>query len=177
MTHRGGEYRRWIGLGLVFSLLGDILWAWPGDLLVFGLGAFLIAHLCYLKAYLGDCRRLAPIQLLLALLIGATLLGVLIFNGLGNLLIAVSVYVLAISVMLWRALARLGGNVPKRSAQLAAGGALLFACSDSLIGTDRFVLKFAVAPYLIIIAYWLGQWGIAASAFAQKPHHPEPEWA
>jgi len=25
------------------------------------------------------------------------------------------------------------------------------------------------APYLIIIFYWLGQWGIAASAFSQKP--------
>uniref|UniRef100_UPI003F94ADD1 lysoplasmalogenase family protein n=2 Tax=unclassified Pseudomonas TaxID=196821 RepID=UPI003F94ADD1 len=28
------EYRRWIGLGLIFSLLGDVLLAWPGDLFV-----------------------------------------------------------------------------------------------------------------------------------------------
>jgi YhhN-like protein. len=33
-------YRRWISIGLGFSLLGDILLAWPQDLFVFGLGAF-----------------------------------------------------------------------------------------------------------------------------------------
>ena len=38
------EYRRWISLGLIFSLLGDVLLAWPGDLFVFGLGAFLVAQ-------------------------------------------------------------------------------------------------------------------------------------
>jgi len=164
------EYRRWIGLGLIFSLLGDVLLAWPGDLFVFGLGAFLVAHLAYLKAYLRDCRRLAPLPLLLALLIGAGLLGILMSKGLGDLLIPVTIYALAISAMLWRALARLGTDVPKRSALLAAAGALTFAFSDSLIGIDRFVVKFAAAPYLIIIAYWLGQWGIAASAFSQKPN-------
>ncbi|NWB84756.1 lysoplasmalogenase [Pseudomonas gingeri] len=163
------DYRRWIGLGLIFSLLGDVLLAWPGDLFVFGLGAFLVAHLAYLKAYLGDCRRLAPLPLLLALLIGVGLLGILMSKGLGDLLIPVTIYALAISAMLWRALARLGTDVPKRSALLAAAGALTFAFSDSLIGIDRFVVKFAAAPYLIIIAYWLGQWGIAASAFSQKP--------
>src|SRR3546814_14948227 len=39
------EYRRWISLGLIFSVVGDVLLAWPGDLFVFGLGAFLLAHL------------------------------------------------------------------------------------------------------------------------------------
>ena len=69
------DYRRWISLGLIFSLLGDVLLAWPGDLFVFGLGAFLVAHLAYLKAYLSDCRRLAVVPLILALGVGAVLLG------------------------------------------------------------------------------------------------------
>lgn len=47
---------------------------------------------------------------------------------------------------------------------LAALGAGLFVCSDSLIGIDRFVSPFAAAPYLIILTYWLGQWAIASSA-------------
>jgi alkenylglycerophosphocholine/alkenylglycerophosphoethanolamine hydrolase len=163
-----GDFRRWISLGLMFSLLGDVLLAWPGDLFVFGLGAFLIAHLAYLKAYVSDCRRLALLPLLLALGVGAVLLGILIFHGLGPLLIPVIVYGLAISAMLWRALARLGSGVPKRSALLAAGGAVAFVFSDSMIGISRFVVAFEVAPYLIILSYWLGQWGIAASAFAQN---------
>lgn len=163
------DYRRWITLGLLFSLLGDVLLAWPTDLFVFGLGAFLVAHLAYLKTYLSDCRRLALLPLLVALVIGAGLLSLLISRGLGPLLVPVIVYALAISAMLWRALARLGTQVPKRSAVLAAVGALSFAFSDSLIGISRFVTAFDAAPYLIIVFYWLGQWGIAASAFSQKP--------
>ncbi|MCY1411099.1 YhhN family protein [compost metagenome] len=150
-----GPYRRWVVIGLLFSLLGDVLLAWPRDLFVFGLGAFLFAHLAYLKAYLSDTRRLAPLALLLAAGTGAVLLGVLAANGLGELLLPVCVYALAISAMLWRALA-CGG--------LAAAGALAFVFSDSLIGIDRFVMPFAAAPYLIILGYWLGQWGITASA-------------
>lgn len=159
------DYRRWISLGLIFSLLGDVLLAWPGDLFVFGLGAFLVAHLAYLKAYLSDCKRLALMPLMLALGVGAVLLGMLISSGLGPLLVPVIVYGTAISAMLWRALARLGTDVPKRSALLAAGGALAFVFSDSVIGIDRFVAPFHAAPYVIILSYWLGQWGIAASAF------------
>ncbi|ROM72267.1 hypothetical protein BK653_08200 [Pseudomonas brassicacearum] len=165
-----GEYRRWISLGLIFSLVGDVLLAWPGDLFVFGLGAFLLAHLAYLKAYLSDCRRPALLPLALALSIGAVLLGILVSNGLGPLLVPVMAYGLVISAMLWRALARLGTEVPKRSAWLAAAGALAFVFSDSVIGINRFVAPFHAAPYLIIISYWLGQWGITASAFTRKPH-------
>ncbi|MBT2295346.1 lysoplasmalogenase [Pseudomonas fluorescens] len=164
------EYRRWISLGLIFSGVGDVLLAWPGDLFVFGLGVFLLAHLAYLKAYLSDCRRPALLSLALALGLGATLLGILISSGLGPLLVPVIVYGLAISAMLWRALARLGTEVPERSAWLAAAGALAFVFSDSVIGINRFVAPFHAAPYLIIVSYWLGQWGIAASAFSQKPH-------
>lgn len=163
------DYRRWISLGLMFSVLGDVLLAWPGDLFVFGLGAFLVAHLVYLKAYLNDCRRLALAPLMLALGVGALLLGILISHGLGPLLVPVIVYGVAISAMLWRALARLGSDVPKRSALLAAGGALAFVFSDSVIGISRFVVPFQAAPYVIILSYWLGQWGITASAFSQKP--------
>ncbi|MGE8178394.1 lysoplasmalogenase [Pseudomonas fluorescens] len=163
------DYRRWISLGLMFSVLGDVLLAWPGDLFVFGLGAFLVAHLVYLKAYLSDCRRLALAPLMLALGVGALLLGILISHGLGPLLVPVIVYGVAISAMLWRALARLGSDVPKRSALLAAGGALAFVFSDSVIGISRFVVPFQAAPYVIILSYWLGQWGITASAFSQKP--------
>ena len=161
-------YRRWISIGLMFSLLGDILLAWPVDLFVFGLGAFLVAHLAYLKAYLVDCRRPALLPLALALLAGVSLFSVMAAKGLGDLLIPVAVYALAISAMLWRALARLSSHVPKRSAWLAAAGALAFVVSDSLIGIDRFVLPFGAAPYLIILSYWIGQWGIAASVFSQS---------
>jgi uncharacterized membrane protein YhhN len=148
-------YRRWITIGLGFSVLGDLLLAIPADLFVFGLAAFLCAHLAYLRAYCSKTLRPALPALLLSTITGITLLSVLASHGLGPLLIPVALYALAISAMLWRALA-CGG--------VAALGACLFVFSDSLIGIDRFVSPFAAAPYLIILAYWLGQWAIASSA-------------
>ncbi|MDM3887172.1 lysoplasmalogenase [Pseudomonas sp. BCRC 81390] len=148
-------YRRWITLGLALSLLGDILLAIPTDLFVFGLAAFLCAHLAYLRGYCSRTLRPAWPALLLSTITGLTLFGVLARHGLGPLLLPVSAYALAISAMLWRALA---------SGGLAALGAGLFVLSDSLIGIDRFVSPFAAAPYLIILTYWLGQWAIASSA-------------
>ncbi|MDZ3992814.1 lysoplasmalogenase [Pseudomonas sp. Teo4] len=148
-------YRNWISIGLAFSVIGDILLAIPADLFVFGLVAFLCAHLAYLRAYCSSTLQPALPALLLSAITGIILFAVLASHGLGPLLIPVAVYALAISAMLWRALA-CGGA--------AALGACLFVFSDSLIGIDRFVSPFAAAPYLIILAYWLGQWAIASSA-------------
>lgn len=89
--------------------------------------------------------------------------------NLGPLLIPVACYALAISAMLWRALARLGQpGLNITSTRLATIGAALFVLSDSLIGINRFVAPFEAAPMAIMLSYWLGQWGIAASAFKQR---------
>ncbi|MDR0276864.1 MAG: lysoplasmalogenase [Paucimonas sp.] len=148
-------YRRRIMLGLGLSILGDLALAWPNDLFVAGLAAFLCAHLAYLRAYLDKTRQPAIGALLVAALCGTGLFGLLAWYGLGPLLMPVALYALTISAMLWRALA-CGG--------LAGIGAASFVFSDSLIGIDRFVSPFTAAPYLIILFYWLGQWAIAASA-------------
>ena len=167
-----GQYRRWLSIGLLCSLAGDILLDWPADLFVFGLGAFLLAHLAYLRAYLSDCKQPAWLALLLALTIGGTMFATLASANLGPLLIPVACYALAISAMLWRALARLGQpGLNTTSTRLAAIGAALFVLSDSLIGINRFVAPFEAAPMAIMLSYWLGQWGIAASAFKQ-PRNP-----
>lgn len=161
-----GLYRRWLSIGLLCSLTGDILLDWPGDLFVFGLGAFLLGHLAYVYAYCLDSRRLALPAMLLALAVGCAMFAMLASNGLGELLIPVGCYALVISLMLWRALARIGQpQLQPRSIWLAVGGALLFVVSDSLIGIDRFIVDFDGATYAIILTYWLGQWGITASAF------------
>jgi len=111
-------------------------------------------------------KGIPVIALLLALIAGGAMFAILASSGLGELLIPVACYATAICLMLWRALARIGHpHLQPRSTWLAAGGAALFVLSDSLIGIDRFVASFDAAPYAIILTYWLGQWGIAASAF------------
>lgn len=169
-----GAYRQWIGIGLLCSLAGDLLLDWPGDLFVPGLAAFLLAHLAYLRAYLSDCRALALPALLAAALVGAGMFTVLASAGLGGLLIPVALYALAISAMLWRALARLGGaGLTQHSTVLAAVGAASFVLSDSLIGINRFVAPFDAASYAIMLTYWLGQWAITASAMHRtRADHP-----
>lgn len=148
-------YRRRIMLGLGLSIVGDLALAWPDDLFVAGLAAFLCAHLAYLWAYLDKTRQPAVGALLAAALCGTGLFGLLAWHGLGPFLVPVALYAVTISAMLWRALA---------CGSLAGIGAVSFVFSDSLIGIDGFVSPFAAAPYLIILFYWLGQWAIAASA-------------
>ena len=170
-----GTYRRWITIGLVFSLGGDILLDIPqaqlANQFVFGLGSFLIGHLAYVVAYTSDTRRLAPLALLVAAACGGCMFYVLNSKpeGLGSLLIPVALYALTISAMLWRALARVGvAGIPQASVWFAAAGALLFVASDSMIGINKFVQPFVEAKYAIIIMYWLGQFGIAASAMRRR---------
>ena len=168
-------YRRWISFGLLFGLGGDILLDIPeaqlANQFVLGLGSFLVGHLAYIRAYTSDTRRLAPAGLLFALVCGGSMLAILNSSpeGLGAFLLPVAIYALVISCMLWRAVARIGvAAVPRESALLAAGGALLFVISDAMIGINRFVQPFEAAPYAIIITYWLGQFGIAASVMRRN---------
>lgn len=164
-----GTYRRWITIGLLFSLAGDMLLESPGDLFVPGLGAFLLGHLCFLVAYLSDTRRPALPALALAAAYGIGMFSLLAQNDLGPFAIPVALYALTINCMLWRALARVGvAGIASRSAWLGAIGAVLFVMSDSMIGLNRFVGPFSGAHYAIILTYWFGQFGIAASAHTRQ---------
>lgn len=169
-------YRRWVTVGLVLSMLGDILLEWPINAFVPGLAAFLLAHLAYLAAYLGDTRRLAPLGLLIAGGVGGALFALLYSRGLGPLLLPIALYSLTISAMLWRAIARLGvPSIAGASRVFAALGALLFVSSDSMIGINRFVAAFDGSSYAIMLTYWLGQLGIAASVTASHIALPYSE--
>lgn len=161
---RGLRYTRGILAGLGFSLLGDIALAWPADGFVAGLGSFLLAHLCYIAAYSGDSRQPGWPWLLLALAVaGPALAWLLLPGGAGPLWPAVVAYAAALAGMLWRAGARYAA-IAGASGWLALAGASLFVLSDTLIGSQRFVMPGADFTVPIILSYWLAQWAIAASA-------------
>lgn len=157
---------RWIAAGLGLSALGDVLLEASSDAFLPGLVAFLIAHLCYIAAFLGHTRRLAILPMLLAGLFG---IGVFLWlqPALGGLASPVLAYIGVICIMWARAFAA-WSDASERGGRRSAGWALLgatgFVVSDVLVAYTRFVEPTLTAKVTLIVLYWLGQWGIAASA-------------
>ena len=148
--------------GLLLSAVGDALLD-AGRFLP-GLFAFLTAHVAYVAAFLSVERRPALGRALPFVAWGAGAL-VLLRPGLGSLAVPVAVYVAVIMIMLWRAAARVGSpKTPPLAALVGLAGAGAFGVSDTLIAFDRFDAPIAGVRLPIMLLYWLGQWGIAASA-------------
>jgi len=167
LTERRDGYGAPLAGGLFLSALGDTLLEVQGHF-VAGLATFLCAHVAYTAAFLRDERRL---RLRRAAPFAAWLLAAFawIRPGLGEMTVPVVVYMLAIGAMMWRAAAR-GGDHPGATA--AVTGGILFGLSDTLIAIDRFRAPIPAAPYAIILLYWAGQAGIAASALPAADPRP-----
>ncbi len=157
-----GWYGWFIITGLFFSLFGDIFLMLPSDRFKEGLVAFLLAHSCYIAAFLPDIElRLTPYVLLPILGFGIWIYAKL-YQSLRSLRIPVLVYTGAILAMAWLALERLqqiGGPGPF----LAATGALFFVASDCTLAWNRFVEKLPAAQIVILGTYYTAQLLIAAS--------------
>lgn len=154
-------YRTAILAGFIFSLIGDTLLINPQNF-VFGLASFLIAHLCYVAAFLkaGE-KNFNPLSLI-SFLIGAGILWTIYAGVPASLKIPLIFYALAISTMLATAFNfYLTRNAPK--AIFALSGAFLFVVSDSVLAYNKFGKEFFLAKLVILATYFLAQWLIARS--------------
>ena len=168
LKHGRWPYARYIAVGLGLSAVGDVLLEISEQTFLPGVGAFLLAHVAYIAAFIGQTRRPA---LWWALPFGAW--GIVVVTWLkpglqvAGMLLPVSIYTAVICSMLWRAAACLGAEVPL--ARMAFTGALLFAASDTLIAISRFSdVDILGVRWWIMILYWLGQGLIASSARADQ---------
>jgi uncharacterized membrane protein YhhN len=95
--------RGWILAGLGLSLGGDIALMLPGDYFVAGLALFLVAHLCYIRAFTLNGWRVSPLP---SLLVGGylMLMVALLLPVLGPMRVPVALYATVISIMAWQAL-------------------------------------------------------------------------
>jgi uncharacterized membrane protein YhhN len=156
-------YARAIGLGLLFSLAGDIFLMLPGNRFLYGLVSFLLAHLCYIFAFLaGGPIRAFPWAFLPLLSIGIVILGYLWPALSKSLRPAVSLYVAVIVAMASLAAGRAMDRL-STGTLLAAIGALLFMASDAVLAVDRFRRPFRLAQAVILGSYFIGQLMIALS--------------
>lgn len=162
----------WFGLGLFFSLLGDIFLNLPVKFFLPGIGAFLLAHVFYIAGFLQK-----PVTLDWKLILPLLLVGSAFFilnrriqaglrqHGETQLKIPVTVYATTLSLMLLSALStllRADWNI--QPALWASLGAALFFLSDSLLAYNRFVRRLPIADLLVMVTYHLGQILIAFGA-------------
>jgi len=153
------------GLGLVFSLAGDVFLMLPRERFVAGLVSFLLAHIAYIIGFNDTFPPMNLVTLLVAVLVGLVTLRLyrrisqgLTASGNEKLKIPVLVYSIVISVMLLSALLTLvKPEWTALSALLSAFGALLFFISDSCLAWNKFVQLIPNGRLIVIITYHVGQ--------------------
>ena len=157
------NYRKLIFTGLVLSLVGDVLLESSPSMFVFGLLAFLSAHIAYIVAFIRRSRELVILPAVVFLVFGVAIFTFL-YPGLGTMVVPVIVYITAIILMAWRSIAQ---RKVDGYAIFAAVGALFFVFSDSLIAFNKFYEPIPAARWLIIVTYWTAQYLIFYSAFKE----------
>jgi alkylglycerol monooxygenase len=157
------NYALWITAGLVFSLVGDILLMWLERFFVAGLGAFLLAHIAYLAAFMGGVKFPASwTAWIIYLAIGVGVFFVLDARLPAGLKAPVAVYAFALATMAAQAMGRYLW-LRTGAALLAAVGALFFMVSDGLLATDRFRAAIPYAAVVVLVPYYIAQMLIALS--------------
>ncbi|MGC2234918.1 MAG: lysoplasmalogenase [Pyrinomonadaceae bacterium] len=160
-----------IMLALFFSWLGDIFLLFDKQkpqLFIYGLAAFLIAHLFYIVYFYqirakNAVKKKINIPALSAILIYVVSLFILLAPNLGTLQSPVAVYTLALSIMLLASIH--GFDFYKHDfAKLCIAGTSLFVVSDSLLAINRFYQPFAFASVLIMLTYAVAQFLITVGA-------------
>lgn len=172
----------WFGIGLIFSLLGDIFLNMSPRFFMPGVGAFFLAHVSYIIGFWQTPAggQSQPFSLrwevfLPVLLVGGafTLLNRRIRAGLRehgqtSMTLPVMLYAGILSIMLLSALSTLlrpGWVIPP--AALVSLGAGLFFFSDSVLAYNRFVRPVPAGDLLVMVSYHLAQILITLGALSQ----------
>ncbi len=160
----------WFLLALAFSFLGDVLLMDKNNLFLYGIAAFLMAQVIYIKLIVGQLNKSSLQQKILAIIPFAifiiVLLGVLKDN-LNEFLIPVIIYGLTISIF---GIVSLLNYLSDRSkiALILLVGAVLFILSDSMIALFKFHDPKAIYPIATMITYVLAQYLIYQFMTAQN---------
>lgn len=155
LSHPVRRERRWLVPALVLSAAGDVFLAmpWWEPSFVLGLGAFLVAHLCFLAALLPlAATTAARVAAAVVVCVACVALLVWFWPSLlaDGMAIPVVLYMVVLAAMVCAALL---ADLPTPWTAL---GAVCFAVSDGMIGIGRFVLR----SEALAVPIW---WAYAAS--------------
>jgi uncharacterized membrane protein YhhN len=183
-THQPSFLRSGVLIALLFSTAGDILLMKSGQYAQFfllGLGAFLLAHVFYIRTYLrmnkGQRGYLHQRQWLILPFVAflVVLLGWLWNNIPMAMKGAVAIYAATITTMALLAL-HIRGTLPENYSWWLFFGAVLFVLSDSLIAVNKFGYAFPESRVAIMSTYIFGQYAIARGLTgARIPMNQSPQ--
>ncbi|MFT4635197.1 MAG: putative membrane protein YhhN [Arenicella sp.] len=152
-NRRQPRYYRTVLAGLIACLLGDVFLL-NDNYFIFGLGAFLIAHLlfCYSFITLGGFKfYLIPLLILVAI---STSFYLYLLPTLGSFATPVAIYNSVIVLMVWQGVSLVIKH--KNSVtRCVAVAVVLFMISDAVIALDKFVVGFSWSSAIILPLYWL----------------------
>lgn len=148
-------YSFWILLGLLFSLLGDIFLMLPKDRFLHGLGAFLIAHICYISAFTNGWSEFITNPLvigtyyLFAFVIYFQLHPALFKQKNPGLVFSVIFYIIIITWM--------GIQSFSTESYFAIIGSILFIISDGTLAIGKFKGKIPFGDEIVMVTYYTAQ--------------------
>jgi uncharacterized membrane protein YhhN len=162
--------KKWVVLALGFSWAGDVLLMFESmnsSFFIFGLIAFLIAHIFYILFYENVIRKEGLSKnywWFLPVIIYYVSLIYILSPHLENMKLPVRIYGIVISYMLIQAL-QTGRIKNLGAATLMIGGAVLFITSDSILAINKFYESFEYAGIAIMLTYGIAQLLITLGAF------------
>lgn len=166
----------WFGLGILFSMLGDVLLMISLDrLFLYGLVAFLFAHVFYIVGFNIPIPELSAWSVMLAILIGwggakviRRILVSVVEKGQGRLRLPITIYGVVISIMLLSAMIKLNDLSWDAGASILVSlGAFLFYISDVILAWNKFVAPIRGGRIYNIAAYHLGQIALISGMIVQ----------
>lgn len=166
LQHQSGQLK-WLVVALCFSMIGDVVLAWDRqNLFVYGLAAFLIGHLCYLRCL----WPLSQLKLWLVLPYAgyAVALMSLMNANLDALFWPVLLYMLVILLM------SMASWMTSHSNTFLVLGGLSFILSDSLIGLTKFYQPMEYAGTAIMVTYYLAQFALVTGFLRRHTQQMNP---
>jgi uncharacterized membrane protein YhhN len=166
----------WFGLGILFSLVGDVLLMFPTDrFFLLGLVAFLVVHILYITGFREAITTLNAWLLILFVIIAINvsrlirrIVTAMRLKGENKLVLPVLIYGTVISVMLYAAMSTIYDEAWTTSAAFFISlGALLFTASDAILAWNKFVSPIKNGRIWNIALYHLGQISLIAGVISQ----------
>jgi uncharacterized membrane protein YhhN len=170
------DHLLWFGLGILFSLIGDVLLMISLErLFIPGLAAFLFTHISYLIGLQDQLLNITVWSFVLlffiflnAIRLLKRLLGAMRASGQDRLVYPVVLYSLVVSLVLYAAMSTIFDPAwGTTAAFLVSAGAFLFWLSDLILAWNKFVSPVNNSRTINILAYHLGQIGLIAGVISQ----------